>query len=427
MGSVRHESAASALSCVRSGDRLFVHGASATPLVLLRGLLEHAPRLRDVELIHLHLAGDCEIADSRYAESFRFANLFVGPGMRKRLDGDRVDYLPCFLSEIPALFRSRRRKLDVALVHVSTPDAHGYCSLGTSVDVARAAVDSATTVVAQVNPRMPRVLGDGVIHIDQIHHWVQVDEPLPEAPRPALGDEERAIGAHAASLIEDGSTLQMGIGAIPDAVLEALAGHQHLGVHTEMWSDGLLPLLRSGAVDNSAKAVHRGKTVSGFVVGSRAVYDFVNDNPSVLQLDVAYVNSAAVIARNPRVAAINSAVEVDLTGQVCADSIGHHVISGVGGQMDFIRGASLSPGGKPIIALPSRTKSGESRIVTTLKTGAGVVTTRAHVHYVVTEHGVADLYGRTLNERAHALIRVAHPDDREGLERQWREVRLRYD
>jgi acyl-CoA hydrolase len=372
--------------------------------------------------MHLHTAGKGAYADPAYADSFRTTNLFVGHNLRNRVGSEQVDYLPCFLSEIPNLFRSGRRAPDVALLHVSPPDAHGYCTLGTSVDVARAAVDTAAVVIAQVNPRMPRVHGDGFIHMSEIHHWVDVDVELPDSPPSTLGPMEEAIGRHAASLIEDGATLQMGIGAIPDAVLAALHNHRHLGIHTEMWSDGCLDLLKSGAVDNSLKKVHPGKTIAGFVVGTRPLYDYIHDNPSAVLLDIAYVNNPGIIARNPKVTAINSAVEVDLTGQVCADSIGSRIISGVGGQMDFIRGASISPGGKPIIALPSRTKNGKSRLVAQLTPGAGVVTTRAHVHFVVTEYGVADLAGKTLHERARALVNIAHPEDREDLTRAWRSL-----
>jgi len=422
---IQHVSAAEAVACVKTRQRVFVHGGAATPQRLLDGLVERAPQLRDVELVHLHTIGPARYADPEHASSFRVANLFVGENMRSKLDSRRVDYLPCFLSEIPQLFRSRRRPIDVAFIHVSPPDRHGYCTLGTSVDVAAAAVDVATTVVAQVNPRMPRVHGDGLVHMSRIDHFIECDDVLPEATPAELSDEERAIGRHTAALVGDGATLQMGIGAVPDAVLAALGDHRHLGIHTEMWSDGALALLEKGVVDNSKKKVHPGKTVSGFVMGTRAVYDFINDNPSVVQLDIAYVNSAGVIARNPDVVAINSAVEIDLTGQVCADSVGSRVISGVGGQMDFIRGASLSPGGKPIIALTSRTAKGFPRIVSTLRHGAGVVTTRAHVHYVVTEHGVADLYGKTLDERARALIAIAHPSDRDALARQWHELQHR--
>ncbi len=415
--------AAAAVQPIRSGMRVFVHGAAATPLRLLDALVARAGELRDIELIHLHTEGAPVWADPAYAESFRVANLFVGGGMRRYVGDDRVDYLPCFLSEIPALLRSARRPLDVALLHVSPPDRHGWCTLGTSVDVARAAVDAAPLLIAQVNPRMPRVLGDGMVHIDRFAAWAEVDDELPEAHAGTPNEAELAIGRHVAELIEDGATLQTGIGRIPDAVLAQLGNHRHLGIHSEMWSDGMLPLLESGVIDNSRKVKHRGRTVSGFVMGTRRLYDYIDDNPSVLQLDIGYVNDPAVIRQNPRVTAINSAVEVDLTGQVCADSIGSRIISGVGGQMDFIRGASLSEGGKPIIALPSRTKDGRSRLVATLKPGAGVVTTRAHVHWVVTEHGVADLFGRTLGERAKALIAIAHPDDREALSREWAGLR----
>jgi acyl-CoA hydrolase len=402
---------------------VFIHGGAATPNALINALVGEASRLHDVELIHLHTEGDARYADPQYSQSFRVANLFVGHNLRGRLDGDRVDYLPCFLSEIPQLFRSGRRALDVALVHVSPPDKRGYCSLGVSVDVARAAVDSAKLVIAQVNRHMPRVHGDGFVHLDELDWLVEHDAPLPEVPPKPPTDEERTIGQHAAELIEDGATLQMGIGAVPDAVLAALKGHRHLGVHTEMWSDGLLALLECGAVDNSLKKIHPGRTVSGFIVGTRRVYDYVDDNPSVAQYDIGYVNRVSVINRNPKVTAINSAVEIDLTGQVCADSIGHRVISGVGGQMDFIRGAMTSEGGKPIIALTSRTPKGIPRIVPTLRPGAGVVTTRAHVRFIVTENGSVDLYGKTLNERAQLLISIAHPDDQESLERAWRETR----
>ncbi|MBI3542487.1 MAG: acetyl-CoA hydrolase/transferase family protein [Deltaproteobacteria bacterium] len=416
----RHKSVADAVRCIESGNRVFLHGGSATPLALVDALVEQAGRLRDVELIHLHTSGPARYASPDHARSFKVANLFVGPNMRHSLDYGRVDYLPIFLSEIPKLFRSGRRPIDVALIHVSPPDAQGYCTLGTSVDIALAAVESAKVVVAQINPRMPRVHGDGFVHVSRIDHAVEVDQPLPVVARPALTDVERAIGRNVAALVEDGSTLQVGIGAVPDAVLDALKGHRYLGLHTEMWSDGALALLKSGAIDNSEKHVHPGKSVSGFVSGSQELYDFINDNPSVVQLDIGYVNNPATIARNPKVVAINSAVEIDLTGQVCADSVGRRIVSGVGGQMDFMRGAALSERGKPIIALGSRTREGCPRIVPVLPPGAGVVTTRSHVHYVVTEYGVADLFGKTLSERVEALIRIAHPADRDALAGAWR-------
>lgn len=418
----RHASPSDAVACIQSGQRVFIHGAAATPSFLVDALVAQAGRLRDVELIHIHVTGQVPYARPEFAPNFRVANLFVGHNMRPYVGTPRVDYLPCFLSEIPNLFRSGRRPLDVALLHVSPPDEHGFCTLGTSVDVAKAAADTAPILVAQVNPRMPRVHGDGFIHISRIHHWVEVDAPIPEFPQPPTGPEEEAIGRYTAQIIEDGATLQMGIGAVPDAVLKALVNHRHLGIHTELMSDGVLNLVRTGVVDNTQKKIHPGKIVVGFVTGTRDLYDFIDDNPQVAMLDIAYINNPTIIARNPKVTAINSAVEIDLTGQVCADSVGHRIISGVGGQMDFIRGASLSPGGKPIIALPSRTKKGESRIVSTLKRGAGVVTTRQHVHYVITEYGIADLYGKTLHERAQALIGIAHPEDREALERAWCEL-----
>ena len=414
-----HSKVKDALASIESHQRVFIHGASATPLQLIHGLLQEAGRLREVELIHLHTVGEAEYANQEYEASFKVTALFVGGNLRNKLRFSHVDYLPCFLSEIPRFFRLGKIPLDVALIHVSPPDKHGYCTLGTSVDIARAAVDSAKIVIAQINPRMPRAHGDGFIHIDKIHHAIEVDDQIPEEKTTPPGPEELAIANLTASLIDDGSTLQMGIGSIPDAVLGALKGHKHLGIHTEMWSDGALELLRCGAVDNSLKKIHPGKTVSGFVAGSKALYDYIDDNPSVVGLDIEYVNNPENIARNPKVAAINSAVEIDLTGQVCADSIGTKIISGAGGQMDFIRGATLSAGGKAIIALTSTTKKGVSRIVPTLKLGAGVVTTRAHVHYIITEFGIADLYAKTLSQRAKALIAIAHPSEREALDRAW--------
>jgi len=411
-----------ALALVQSHQRVFVHGASATPSVLLKALVEEADRLEGVELIHIHTEGDCPYVHPSLSRSFRVTNLFVGANMRTHLDGERIDYLPCFLSEIPQLFRSRRRPIHVALLHLSPPDQHGYCTLGTSVDIAKSAFDTAEIVVAQINKQMPRVHGDGFIHIHDLDAYIEVDVPLLEPKRHQVSGIEQTIGRHVASLIEDGACLQVGIGSIPDAVLEQLSSHKNLGIHSEMWSDGVLSLLKSGVVNNSKKNVHPGKTVSSFVSGSRAVYDFINDNPSVIQLPSDYVNNPNVICRNQKVVAINSAVEVDLTGQVCADSIGSRIISGVGGQMDFMRGAALSQGGKPIIALPSKTRDGRSRIVSTLKNGAGVVTTRAHIQFVVTEYGVADLYGKTLHERAKALIEIAHPEDREKLLGEWKGI-----
>jgi len=408
-------SAEEAVRVVRSGDRVFVHGVAATPHALLDALVARADELRDVEVTHLHTEGPAPYAAPEMAGHFRTNALFVGANVRRAIAEGRGDYLPVFLSEVPLLFRRGILPLDVALVQVSPPDAHGFCSLGVSVDVARAAVQTAAHVVAQVNPQMPRTHGDGLIHVDHLDAMVWTDVPLPEVHAADPSPEETAIGRHVAGLIEDGATLQMGIGAIPNAVLAALTGHRRLGIHTEMFSDGLIPLVEAGVVTNEDKRIHPGKIVSGFVMGTRRLYDFIDDNPMVAMLDIAYVNDTAVIRRNPRVTAINSAIEVDLTGQICADSIGTFQFSGVGGQMDFIRGASLSEGGKPILALPSVTGKGVSRIVPFLNPGAGVVTTRAHVHYVVTEHGVADLYGKNLRQRALALIEIAHPDHRDAL------------
>lgn len=408
-----------AIALVPPRARVFVHGAAATPNALLWEVVNQADRLKDTTLIHLHTEGPVPYAEEPVRSQFRVINLFVGRNLRKHLDYDRIDYLPCFLSEIPVLFRSKQFPIDVALLHVSPPDRFGYCSLGVSVDVAKAAAESASILIAQVNPHMPRVQGDGFIHADAFDALVEVDEPLPEVPPTAPTSEENAIAQYISDLIEDGSTLQMGIGSIPDAVTRLLHDRKNLGIHTEMWSDGTLDLIQSGAVTNANKNVHRSKTVSGFIMGSRRLYDFVNDNPSVAQFEIDYVNNPNTIARNPKVVAINSAVEIDLTGQVCADSIGHKIISGVGGQLDFMRGAAISKGGKPIIALTSRTLKGRPKIVAALQAGAGVVTTRAHVHYVVTEHGVAFLSGRTLGERAKSLIEIAHPADRELLSKEF--------
>jgi len=410
--------AENALGAVKSGDRVFIHSVAAAPQKLIRALVGRADELRDVEIVHLHTEGDAPYADERYAESFRVNAFFVGANVRQAVNDGRADYIPVFLSEIPALFRLGVLPINVALVNVSPPDSHGFCSLGVSVDVARAAVDCADHVIAQVNPQMPRTHGDALLHLNDIDAIVEVDEPLPEVPIPKLSEIDHAIGRHIADLIEDGATLQMGIGSIPNAVLASLHGHSDLGIHTEMLSDGVIDLVEKGVINGHRKIKHPGKIVAGFVMGTRRLYDFVDDNPQVLMLDIGYVNDTSVIRRNPKVTAINSAIEVDLTGQICADSIGTRQYSGVGGQMDFIRGASLSPGGKPIIALPSTTRHGDSKIVPNLKPGAGVVTTRANVHYVVTEYGVANLYGKNLRQRAAELVGIAHPDHRETLEKE---------
>ena len=411
----RAVSAEEAVAVIKSGDRVFVHSVAAAPRLLLEAMTARAPELRVVEVVSLHTEGQAPYAAPEMARSFRVNALFVGPNVRDAVQQGRGDYLPVFLSEVPQLFRGGALPLDVALVQVSPPDRHGFCSLGVSVDVTRAAVQTARTVIAQVNRHMPRSHGDGQIHVESIDFLVEGHEPIHEHPGHPPTEEEYAIGRHCAELVDDGATLQIGIGALADATLAALGDHQRLGVHTEMLSDGIVDLVEKGVITGEAKRVHPGKIVAGFAFGTRKLYDFIDDNPQVAMLDIAYVNDTAVIRRNPKVTAVNSAIEVDLTGQVCADTIGDLQYSGVGGQMDFIRGAALSDGGKPIVALPSVTHAGDSRIVSHLKPGAGVVTTRAHVHFVVTEYGIADLWGKNLRQRAAALIGIAHPGHREAL------------
>lgn len=406
----------SAVALVRSGDRVYIHGMAATPQELVRALSARTD-LYGVEIVSLHTEGPAPYVEPGMQERFHLNALFVSANVRSAVNDGRADFVPVFLSEVPSLFRNGILPLDVALIQVSPPDRHGFCSLGVSVEACRAAVTCAKRVIAQVNSHMPRTHGDGIIHVSEIDALVEHDDPLPEKPPVQPGPVELAIGRYCSELIEDGATLQMGIGAIPDAVLAALNSHKDLGVHSEMFSDGAVDLVRSGVITGRHKRVHPGKLTASFVLGTRKVYDFVDDNPQVAMLDSGYVNDVSVIRRNPKVTAINSAIEVDLTGQVCADSIGNRIFSGVGGQMDFIRGASVSERGKPIIALPSKTSRGESRIVASLRPGAGVVTTRAHVHYVVTEHGVANLYGKNLRQRAKALIAIAAPEFREELER----------
>jgi acyl-CoA hydrolase len=413
-----YQSGEEAIKLIKSGSRIFVHGGAATPLYLLRKLAERSSELYDVEIVSTSLQGDIVIAAPRFRENFRINSLFVSPNVRDAVNEGRADYIPVFLSEIPQLFRRDILPIEVALVHVSPPDKHGYCSLGTSVDCALAAVKTAKHVIAQVNPKMPRALGDGIIHESEFDSMVQVDEELPEVLSKEASEITTRIGNYCAELIEDGATIQTGIGSVPDAVLASLQNHRELGVHTEMFSDGILPLIEKGVITNQHKKKHRGKIVSSFILGSRKLYDFVDDNPSIALLGIDYVNDTSIIRTNPKVTAINSAIEVDVTGQVCSDSIGTYHYSGVGGQMDFMRGAALSEGGKPIIALPSSTSKFKSRIVPLLKPGAGVVTTRAHAHYIVTEYGIANLYGKNMRQRAKALIEIAHPNHREQLEKQ---------
>lgn len=413
----KYTTAEEAVKLINSGDRVYIHSVAAAPQPLINAMTARAPDLDDVEVIHLHTEGEAPYAKPEYSDTFHTNALFVGANVRKAVNEGSADYLPIFLSEVPGLFRQNILPIDMALVQVSPPDKHGYCSLGVSVDATRAALQCAEKAIALVNPNMPRTHGDGIFHASRFNALVEFDEPLHELDIPQPNEVEKKIGRHCAELIEDGATLQMGIGAIPNAVLQSLDNHKDLGIHTEMFSDGVIDLVEKGVINGKKKAKHPEKIVAGFVMGSRRLYDFVDDNPMISMLDIAYVNDTGVIRKNPKVTAINSAVEVDLTGQVCADSIGSYQYSGVGGQMDFIRGASLSEGGKPIIALPSTTNKGETKIVPYLKKGAGVVTTRAHVHYVVTEYGVANLYGKNLRQRAKALIEIAHPDHREALEK----------
>ena len=410
-------SAEEALKVVKSNDKIYLQAAAAVPSVLVKALADRHEELRNVEICQLHTEGEAPYANPELSESFHVNSFFIGRNVRHTLSAGNGSYTPVFLSELPLLFKRNIVDINVALIHVSVPDKHGYCSLGVSVEATLAAIDNADCVIAQVNKQMPRTFGDGIIHVTEIDSFVEVDEPLPAFPDSEPTALETKIGDYIAELIEDRSTLQMGIGNIPNAVLKRLHNHKDLGLHTEMFSDGVIDLILEDVINGNYKGVNPGRALATFLMGSQRLYDYVNDNPFVEMRSSDYVNDVSVIKLNPRMVAINSAVEVDLTGQVCADSIGSKMYSGVGGQMDFIRGASLSEGGKAIIALPSVTKHGISRIVPTLKPGAGVVTTRAHVNYVVTEYGVANLYGKTIKERVKSLVEIAHPDHREQIDR----------
>ena len=410
-----YQSLEHAMGLVKSGSNIFIQTGAAAPQQLIRGLMKQASGLRDITIYQMHTEGIAPYADPEWQDIFRVNCFFIGSNLRNAVQEKRADYIPLFLSEIPSLFRKKIIPIDVALIHVSCPDEHGYCSLGVSVDIAPAVLENADCIIAQVNPQMPRTFGDAIIHSSMIDAMVEVNEPVLET-EPAKADTLNSkIAENVASLIEDGSTLQMGIGKIPNAVLKNLQGHRQLGIHTEMFSDGIIDLVERGVITGEMKKKRRFKIVSSFMVGTKKLYSFVNNNPMIEMLDISYVNDVHIIRQNPKVVAINCALEIDLTGQICADSIGLKMYSGVGGQMDFMRGASLSEGGKPIIAMPSLTSQGESKIVPFLKAGAGVVTTRANVHYIVTEYGIAYLYGKNLQERAKALINIAHPLHREKL------------
>lgn len=417
MNNLKIVSAEEAVANIKSGNRVFIQGAAMTPTVLVEALCNRYQELEDVELLHLHTEGEALYTREPFRQSFRINSCFVGGNVREAVNTGNGDYIPIFLSEVHLLFRRNILPLDVAFIQVSTPDKHGFCSLGTSIDVAIPAIESAKTVIAQINPMVPRTHGDGIIHISKIDSAIDANLPIHTSAIAEPNEQERLIGQHVAGLVEDGATLQMGIGAIPNVVLANLKNHRRLGIHTEMFSDGILPLVESGVITGEEKKIKPNKIVSCFAVGSQKLYNFMDDNPLVHMKEAAYTNDTALIRQNPKVTAINSAIEIDLTGQVCADTIGKYQYSGVGGQMDFIRGASLSPGGKAIIALPSVTSKGITKIVPVLKQGAGVTTTRAHVHYIVTEYGVVDLFGKNLKQRANALISIAHPDHREELER----------
>jgi len=411
------------VSLMKSGMRVFVHGAAATPTPLVNAMAARSD-LENVRLYHLHTTGPAPFAEPEAASRFTSVSLFTGAPLRKAIEAGRADFMPIFLSDIPGLFSSGRIPLDVALVQLSPPDRHGNCSLGTSVDAAKAAADSARFILAEINEQMPRTHGNTVVPFDRVTAFIHTDRPIHEHPQLPETEVEGRIGELVADLVEDGSTLQMGIGAIPDAALSRMKEKHDLGIHSEMFSDRVVDLVEAGAVTNRLKHVHPGRIVTSFVAGTKRLYDFVHDNPLVEFHPCDRTNDTALIRKNDRVCAINSALQMDLTGQVCADSIGHRIYSGIGGQMDFIRGAALSNGGKPILAIASTASGGKlSRIVPELTPGAGVVTTRGHVHWVVTEYGAVNLHGMTLRERGEALVSIAHPDFRAELRRDLQRIR----
>jgi 4-hydroxybutyrate CoA-transferase len=420
----RVTTAEAAVSRIQSGHRLFMTGNCAVPQVLMDALVARAPGLRNVEILTF---GKAPAADPAMAGHLRINTLFISDEHRRAVNEGRADFTPCYLSEVPGLFTRGILALDAAFVHVSPPDEHGFCSFGVEISTTKAAAQAAKIVIAEVNRQMPRTLGDSFIHVSKLDCIVEVDYALPSIQMAGTSELAQRIAAHVASLIPDGATLQTGIGAVPDSVLRLLSDRKHLGVHTELFSDGVIDLVERGVIDGERKSLHPGKIIAGFIVGTQRLYDFVHDNPIIEMHPTEYVNDPFIVAKNDRMVAINSAIEVDLTGQVCADSIGSRIYSGVGGQVDMIYGAARSKGGLPIIALPSTAVvKGEaiSKIVPMLKPGAGVVTSRYLVHYVITEHGIADLYGRTLRQRARALIDIAAPEFRAGLEQ--KAIELRY-
>lgn len=408
-----------AVKIIKSNDKVYIQAAAAAPQTLVNAMTARHEELRNVEVCQLHTEGDAPYADPKLRDSFHVNSFFLGKNVRHTLKAGNGSFTPIFLSELPLLFKRNIISIDVALIQVSPPDKHGYCSLGVTVAATLAVIENAKHVIAQVNPNMPRTHGAGIIHISELDTFVEVNDPIPVHAPTAPTPEEEKIGDFIAELIEDGSTLQMGIGNIPNAVLSRLGNHKNLGLHTEMFSDGVIDLILNDVINGNKKGVSPGRALATFLLGSKRLYDYVDDNPFIEMREADYVNNTALIAKNPKMVAINSAIEIDATGQVCADSIGKSMYSGVGGQVDFIRGASLSKGGKAIIALPSITRKGISRIVPILKNGAGVVTTRANVHYVVTEYGVANLFGKTIKQRVQALSEIAHPNFREQISRDY--------
>jgi acetyl-CoA hydrolase len=411
-----------AVSVVKSGDKIVMHGNCAFPMTLINALVARKDELENVQILHALTVGDLPYLQPGMEKSFHHISFFMGAAARKAVNEGRADFTPIYLFEYPLLFSKGLIKPNIAFVHLSPPDEHGFCSLGVEVGLIKTAAENSEIIIAQINPQMPRALGDSFIHINKLTYIIEVDEPIAELPQvkedltPEMREVYKKIGQNIAELIQDGSTLQMGIGAIPDSVSRFLDNKKDLGIHSEMFSDGIIDLVNKGIITNRRKKLHVGKTIAGFVLGSRKLYDYIDNNPSIEFHPQEYVNDPFVIAQNYKMVAINSALEVDITGQVCSDSIGSKLYSGFGGQVDFIRGAARSEGGKPIIALPSTTKDFKiSRIVPTLKPGAGVVTNRADVHYVVTEYGVAYLHGKSIRERVHQLINIAHPDFRDEL------------
>jgi len=419
---IQCNTAEEAVKIIKSNSRVYVQAAAAAPTQLTNALSNRFGALRNVEICHLHTEGEAPYANPELSDAFHVNSFFIGKNVRHTIHSGNGSYTPVFLSELPNLFRKKVILLDYTLIHVSPPDVHGYCSLGVSVEATLAAIQHSKVVIAQVNPQMPRTFGDGIIHISEIDYLVNVDVPIFGKKMDMPTVVENKIGEYIASLIDDKSTLQMGIGSIPNAALMNLNNHKDLGLHTEMFSDGVIDLIENGVINCKFKGVGKGRALATFLIGSKRLYDFVDNNPFIEMRESSYVNDTAIIRRNPKMIAINSAIEVDLTGQVCADSIGARMYSGVGGQMDFIRGAALSEGGKAIIALPSTTRKGESRIVPFLKQGAGVVTTRSHAQYIITEYGIADLYGKTIKQRVKALVNIAHPEHQETIDKTYYEM-----